>query len=143
MTAPGPSSIPLPWSAKVGLVSQGQLAGAGLTGSLTILTAVAVGLPHASNTGVVFMRVTVSEADGCGAYSCFVSPDATGTSWTTMPILTDVPTVQAGCGLKAEPTDYSLVAQIPRDTLCTGEGGACLVMCKNKVRLTNGSLLQR
>ena len=113
-----------------------------MTGTFTILAAVAIGLPHASNTGVVFMRVTVSEADGCGAYSCFVSPDATGTSWTSMPILTDVPTVQAGCGLEAEPSDYSLVAQIPRDTICTGEGSACLVMCKNEVRPMNRSLLR-
>lgn len=79
------------------------------------------------------MRASIADVSGCGPYECSVSPDSLGAQWIDMPVLTDVPSAQAGCGSRDGPTDYSLVAQVPQGIVCTGDSGACLVMCKSTV----------
>lgn len=81
------------------------------------------------------MRASVTDVAGCGPYECSVSTDALGTRWLDMPVLTNVPSAQAGCGAEGGPADYSLVAQVPQGTVCIGDGGACLVMCRTTVSI--------
>lgn len=66
-------------------------------------------------------------------YSGYVSSDATGTSWANMIMLQNVPAVADRCSVTQGSNEYTLVASFPSGIECTGEGGACLVMCKAPV----------
>lgn len=67
-------------------------------------------------------------------YTCEMSADATGTTFTPMTVITNVPGTNSRSRAKA--TDFPLVAQAAPGAACTGgpNGDACIVRCRNAAR---------
>jgi hypothetical protein len=71
--------------------------------------------------------------DGAGPYACDVSPSGSATDFVAMQVTQNVPGKIAGLS-KAVATNFTLVAQMPAGTACTGgpQGDACVVRCRNQ-----------
>jgi len=72
--------------------------------------------------------------DGAGPYTCQADATGTGAAFVDMTVTQqvpgkDVPIIGSLSGAKA--TNFTLAAQMPAGTTCTGAGGACLVRCMN------------
>ena len=63
-------------------------------------------------------------------YHCEVSADATGKKFTAIETTTQVPGVKSKSNAKNQA--FPMAVKLPPGTTCTGQGGACLIRCKNE-----------
>lgn len=98
------------------------------------LAASASGLPTAAADGTVTMTLHQVNQDGAGPYTCQADATGTGTSFADMTVTQQVPGKNVpviGSLSAAKATNFTLAAQLPAGTTCSGAGGACLVRCMN------------
>lgn len=67
---------------------------------------------------------------GSGPFTCAIDTSADGNNFATIPVTVNVPANAAPGG---KPIDYSLEAQLPQGTKCSGgaDGQSCIVKCTN------------
>lgn len=98
------------------------------------LAASASGLPTAAADGTVTMTLHQVNQDGAGPYTCQADATGTGTAFADMTVTQQVPGKNVpviGSLSTAKATNFTLAAQMPAGTTCSGAGGACLVRCMN------------
>jgi hypothetical protein len=91
----------------------------------------AAGLPSAAADGSVTMTLHQVNGDGAGPYACDVSASGSATDFVAMQVTQNVPGQNSRSKNKA--TNFTLIAQMPAGTACTGGpgGDACVVRCRN------------
>jgi hypothetical protein len=103
------------------------------SGTSTILSQNGGTLPQVTAGGSLSMTLHQVNADGAGPYTCQISTDATGNTFTTLQATTQVP---GNNGVSsANNQDFPLVVSLPSNLQCTGtvagQSNVCLVRCKN------------
>jgi hypothetical protein len=95
-------------------------------------------LPQVTPGGELQMTVHQVNSDGAGPYTCMINDDGTATSWTEIPVTTNLEGNERGRNRDGEAQDFPLVASIPADQECTGsvagQESVCLVRCQNPAR---------
>jgi Egh16-like virulence factor len=115
----------------------GQTAAGGVnsisTGTQNILNQVGGQLPQVTPGGSLSMTLHQVNGDGAGPYSCGISSDATGATFSNLQVTTQVPGTNGVSG--ASNKDFPLVVSMPAGLQCTGtvagQSNVCLVRCKN------------
>lgn len=106
-------------------------------GTKAIMAETGEQLPQVSAGGEIQMMLHQVNGDGGGPYTCEISPDETGASWSDIEVTTTPPGENSRNRDGAE-TDFPMVASIPADQACTGtaagQENVCLVRCMNAAR---------
>jgi hypothetical protein len=93
-------------------------------------------LPQVSGGGSLMMTLHQVNGDGAGPYSCEMNTDATGQTWQSVDVQTNVPGTNSRSRAKA--TDFPLKVAMPAQMSCTGnvagQNNVCLVRCMNAAR---------
>lgn len=118
----------------------GQTVGAGendiQAGTKAVLAMNGNQLPQVSGGGSLMMTLHQVNGDGAGPYSCEINSDATGQTWQTVQVQTNVPGTNSRS--KAKATDFPLKVAMPAQMSCTGnlagQNNVCLVRCMNAAR---------
>ncbi|TDZ20211.1 hypothetical protein Cob_v007230 [Colletotrichum orbiculare MAFF 240422] len=121
--------------------SFGQTVGGGENdleaGTRAIMAMTGDQLPQVRAGGTLDMTLHQVNGDGGGPYDCSVNADATGATWTPIPVLV-TPPGQNSRNRAGAMTDFPMKVQIPADTNCSGnvagQANVCLVRCENAAR---------